>query len=119
MAFQRGNSITSITHRRRNLIMYSLQKHEVDSLKAGYTSPCLALFGLFAGAALTLWLTYWTVTVTESVSNKLFFSALSTSGLAVICLAFSIREWCAANRIIQTVMSETVEFVEEKPKPPL
>jgi hypothetical protein len=43
----------------------------------------MAFLGIFVGAAVTLWATYATVTLTELAAGRVFSSALISSGLAL------------------------------------
>jgi hypothetical protein len=114
-AYRKANRpVTTVTHRKRNLVMYSLQKHEVDVLRAGYSSPCLGLFGLFAGASLALWLTYEQWSPPDPIANRIWSGCLICAGLAVICGFLAVREWWNCRTVMDTLTEETVEFVVEE-----
>ncbi len=110
---------TTVTHRKRNLVMYSLQKHEVDVLRAGYSSPCLGLFGVFGGATLALWLSYSQWKPPEPIATRMYDATLICGGLAIICAFLAAKEWWNAKQLVDTITEETIEYVVEEKKEPV
>lgn len=113
---------TTVTHRRRNLVMYSLHKLEISILRAGYSSPGLGLFGLFLGIAATCYISCKTVNLPPDISLKFWIASVLCGGLAVICMFWAIRDWYRSKQVLDAVDEETVELVIESPqaitKPP-
>jgi uncharacterized membrane protein YjfL (UPF0719 family) len=107
--------LTSV--KRRRLEMYPLLKQEVDQLKGGYTSPALALLGIFLGAAIAFAVTVATVSLPAPMDRKFTDFAYLSFGLAIICTVRCISDWIKANKIVSNIEKETVEIsVIQEPK---
>jgi len=97
------------TMRRRRLEMYPLLKQELDQLKAGYTSPSLALLGIFLGAGLACFLTHISATLPATLDRWLIDVSLISAGLSIICAFRALVEWNNARKIVNSIQRETVE----------
>jgi hypothetical protein len=91
---------------RRKLKMQILLRQEVDRLVAGYSSPCLGLFGLFCGAFTSLIITDLTAGLTEPSKRYFVDSTVGTGCLTVIFFALSAREWWNARKIVDDLENE-------------
>jgi hypothetical protein len=91
---------------RRKLKMQLLLRQEVDRLVAGYSSPCLGLFGLFSGAFTSLLITDLTAGLTEPTKRYFVDSTVSTGCLVVIFFALSAREWWSARKVVSDLENE-------------
>lgn len=87
--------------------MYPILSQELDTLKSGYTSPHLTLFGAFFGAAIALWITVETIPLPEVTSTRMYLALYVLAGATVLFLIFSIRDWIKAHRIIKRIEKET------------
>jgi hypothetical protein len=106
------------TMRRRKFEMYPLLKQEVDQLKAGYTSPAMALFGIFLGSGLAFALTRASTTLPPLLDARFLDFAYLSFGLALICAVRAGIEWWKATQIVANIEKETVEvsIVQEPTK---
>ena len=101
--------LVQTTVRRRHLEMYPLLKQEIDRLTAGYSSPCLGLFGAFAGAFVSLLITDLTASLVEPMSTRFVDATVITGCAALGFLLFAIRDWRAALRIVSQLNTEIVD----------
>jgi hypothetical protein len=104
-----SKDLTTVTYRKRTLVMYPVQRHEFDILASGYNSLHTAFCGIFFGAALTCWVTYWTVVLAEPMKSRFWLAALGFSAGAVYCLCMAIREYLKSREILDTIKAETVD----------
>jgi hypothetical protein len=63
--------LTTVSYRKRELVMYPVQKQEFDILASGYSSIHLALFGIFFGTALTSFVTFESVPPRRTNGHKI------------------------------------------------
>jgi hypothetical protein len=102
---------TRVVHKRRVMTMYSVCDYEMDTFAAGYSSPAIALFGVFFGAAFALWLTFATVTLAEPAATRIFVLAWLSTGLTILALIQAIRDWRGCKRLIKQITTEKVETI--------
>jgi hypothetical protein len=108
----RAEDLTAIKYRKRSLTMYPMLDQEVRTLKAGYTSPHLTLFGVCLGVFCSTLITLLTVTSLSNLAHLfLFAAALLTGILAVYFLLMAIRDWKNANDLVKQLDRETVDAV--------
>ena len=112
-ASYQSRGLTTVSHLKRCLIMYSLQKIEVDILRSGYTSPGMGLLGLFAGIAATCYISYATLSLPTDLARKFWDTFVICAGLAIICLFWAIRDWWKAKSMVDTLTKETVEVTTD------
>jgi|ERR1039458_5376005 hypothetical protein len=91
---------------RRRLKMKLLLRQEVDLLVAGYSSPCLGLFGLFAGAFGSLLVANLTVVIPEPSKRYFVDSTVITGCLSIVFLMLAIREWWKARKVVTDLENE-------------
>jgi hypothetical protein len=91
---------------RRKLKMLLLLKQEVDRLVAGYSSPCLGLFGLFFGAFTSLLITDLTAGIAEPTKRYFVDSTIGTGCGTVVFGVFAVREWWNARKIVTDLENE-------------
>jgi hypothetical protein len=94
--------------------MYSLEKHEIDSLAAGYSSPALGLAGAFFGAAVTLLATFYSVSLPEPTATRMFIGGWSCAGLTMICSMVALQNWRKARQMKKDVTTEVIEYEVEQ-----
>jgi hypothetical protein len=117
MAYK-AQDLTTVIHRKRRLVMYSVQKSELDMLAEGYTSIHLALCGISFGAAMTILVTLVAVALHET-SRRLFSDALVIFLLGTLyCGAMAFLDRRRAGGLLKTINSEMVDVVvaEDKEK---
>jgi hypothetical protein len=91
---------------RRKLKMLLLLKQEVDRLVAGYSSPCLGLFGLFCGAFLALLIADIVAGLVEPTKRYFVDATIITGAGMVIFLWFAGREWWNARKVVADLEKE-------------
>ena len=100
--------------------MYSLHKWEMDTLASGYSSLGMALVGLFGGASVTLWATFFSVPLPEPTASRIFLAALAATGLAAISGVKALNELLRARRVVRdvTIDVDVVNMeVQQQPQP--
>lgn len=94
---------TTLDHYPARLSIYEVTEETLESLGAGYSSPSLALFTLFIGITLTVFITLLTVPL--GVEQFALFGGLSLSG-AGLCLltgSFALRDWIMARKKVAAI----------------
>lgn len=108
--------LTTVSYRKRQLVMYPVQKHEFDILTSGYSSAHLGLFTGFLGAAFTLGATIASVPLPEPTGTRFWNGFIIVSAFTVYFCAMSVRDWFRARAVISTIKSETVDVVVTQEK---
>ena len=105
-----ADDLTTVTIRKRNIVLYPLHEQEIDTLIKGYTSQNFTLFGLTAGIAATTLITLLTVRPLN------FFAAIFLGLSCILCTILSFDYKARADKdrqnsanVIKTVRQETVE----------
>jgi hypothetical protein len=109
MPTYQSKDLTTITYRKRALVMYPVQEHEFDILASGYNSLHTALFGVCFGAALTCWITFWVTKLGEPLATRFWTAALTFSIVSIYCGCMAVRDYRNARKILSTIKTETVD----------
>lgn len=91
---------------RRKLKMLLLLKQEVDRLVAGYSSPCLGLFGLFFGAFVALLIADIVGGLGEPTKRYFVDATVITGAFAVVFFWLAAREWWNARKVVADLERE-------------
>jgi len=106
-----GEELTTVSYRKRQLVMYPVQKHEFEILASGYSSIHLGLAGCFFGAAITIGVTLGSVTLPE-LAHRIFIDCLVITIIAMLyCGLMAIRDYRNSKKVIGSIRSETVDVV--------
>src|SRR5215831_12003434 len=103
--------LTTVSYRKRELIMYPVQKHEFEILASGYSSVHLGLFGCFFGGFITLLVTMLSVAMPEPLGTRFFVATLGLGLASVYCGLMAIRDYRNSRKVISGIRSETVDVV--------
>src|SRR5271166_5381222 len=111
LAIREGSGpLVQTTMKRRRFEVYPLLKQELRQLAAGYSSPALALCGIFIGAAVGFVITDLTVTtLTPQMANRFADFTFLSVGLAAVSGVRAFFDWRKSCRIIADIEKETVE----------
>jgi hypothetical protein len=109
--------LTVVSYRKRQLVMYPVQRTEFEILASGYSSIHLGLAAGCFGASITLGATIASVNLTEPTGTR-FWTFLLIFGIATIYFGFmAARDYINSKRVIATIKSETVDVVVGEVKP--
>jgi hypothetical protein len=103
--------LTTVSYRKRELVMYPVQKQEFDILASGYSSIHLALFGIFFGTALTSFVTFESVPLGEPTATRFWLAAITFGALSLYCGVMAIKDYRNCRTVLKTIKSETIDVV--------
>jgi hypothetical protein len=106
-----GEELTTVSYRKRQLVMYPVQKHEFEILASGYSSIHLGLAGCFFGAAITIGVTIGSVALPEA-AHRVFTDCLIITIIATLyCGLMAIRDYRNSKKVVGSIRSETIDVV--------
>jgi hypothetical protein len=109
--FTEAEQLTVVSYRKRQLVMYPVQRTEFEILASGYSSVHLGLAAGCFGAGITLAATIASVNLSEPMGTR-FWSGLLILGIATLYFGFMAgRDYFKSKRVIATIKSETVDVV--------
>lgn len=90
--------------------MFPLYKQELKQLARGYSSPVLALFGVFAGAVIGFGVSWATASFSDPRAEmKIAVGFYVSIAMTLITASLSIRDWYVARQIVKDIEKETIE----------
>lgn len=117
--FTGAEQLTVVSYRKRQLVMYPVQKTEFEILATGYNSIHLGLAAGCFGAAITLGATIASVPLPEPTGTR-FWTGLIILTLATIYFGLmAVRDYRNSQKVISAIKSETVDIVVGEVKPPI
>jgi len=111
--------LTVVSYRKRQLVMYPVQRTEFEILASGYSSIHLGLAAGCFGASITLGATIASVNLSEPIGTR-FWTFLLIFGIATLYFGFMAgRDYLNSKKVIATIKSETVDVVVGEAKSPV
>jgi hypothetical protein len=103
--------LTTISYRKRELVMYPVQRQEFEILASGYSSIHLGLFGGFLGVTSTIGVTLATVPLSESMATRFWTGLFIFGAFSLYCGLMAVRDYRKSQAVLSTIKSETVDVV--------
>jgi len=111
--------LTVVSYRKRQLVMYPVQRTEFEILASGYSSIHLGLAAGCFGASITLGATIASVNLSEPIGTR-FWTFLLIFGIATLYFGFMAgRDYLNSKKVIATIKSETIDVVVGEAKSPV
>ena len=107
----RPDDLTTVSFRKRSLVMFPVQKKELDDLAAGYSSIHTGLFGCFVGVLCTLIVALATTPLPEPMARRFWDGLYFFAAASLYCGLMAIRDYWNSRNVLATIRSETVDVV--------
>ena len=109
-----ANELTTVTYRKRSLVMYPVQENELNMLCSTFNSIHFGLFGISLGAAISLGIAVFTVSIPEPIGTRFFVAFMISCVFTIYCGLLAARDWFRSDRLVRNIKTETVEVIVQQ-----